>query len=136
MKKIIYLLVLVGAIFTGCNPLEDINSDIDAQENPVVGNAEYTLTADDYETLELGFGSFNSDEEARTLLPDFIADMYPYWGEGSSVLVNYNLYIGAAEGVSDFTGAECLSVIKLQIMLQRVVMLLVFTQIQMQHDNS
>lgn len=106
MKKIIYLLVLVGAIFTGCNPLEDINSDIDAQENPVVGNAEYTLTADDYETLELGFGSFNSDEEARTLLPDFIADMYPYWGEGSSVLVNYNLYIGAAEGVSDFTGAS------------------------------
>lgn len=109
MKKIVYLLTIIGAIFTGCNPLDDINTVVDAQENAPVGSAEYTLTADDYETLELGYGSFSSELEAKTLLPDFLAGMYPYWGQGSSVLVGYNLYIGAAEGVSDFTGSDVYS---------------------------
>ena len=37
MKKILYLLVIVGAIFIGCNPIEDIYDEIDAQDNPIVG---------------------------------------------------------------------------------------------------
>lgn len=106
MKKIIYLIVMVGAILTSCNPIEDINNEIKAQPTAVVGNENYTLTADDYSTLDLGFGSFNSEDEAKSLLPDFLAGMYPYWGQGSSVLVGYNLYVGAADGVSDYTGAD------------------------------
>ena len=86
--------------------MEDINNEIDAIDNPVVGNAEYTLTDDDYEDLELGFGSFDSEDQARELLPDFLAGLYPFWGDGSSVVVGYNLYVGNAEGVSDFTGAD------------------------------
>ncbi|MEZ4855172.1 MAG: choice-of-anchor J domain-containing protein [Gelidibacter sp.] len=107
MKKIIYVLAIAGALFTGCNPLDDINKDADAQEHPVVGNAEYTLTDDDYDALDLSFGSFNSEDEAKQLIPGLLADTYPFsfWGQGSSVLVGYNLYIGAAEGVSDYTGA-------------------------------
>ena len=106
MKRIIYLLVLVGTIFVGCNPIEDINSDIDAIDSPIVGSAEYTLTDADYDALELGFGSFSSEEDARNDLPAFLAEMYPLWGNGSSVLVGYNLYIGNAEGVSDYSGAD------------------------------
>jgi len=106
MKRIVYLLTIVGIIFVGCNPMEDINNEIDAIDNPVVGNAEYTLTDDDYEDLELGFGSFDSEDQARELLPDFLAGLYPFWGDGSSVVVGYNLYVGNAEGVSDFTGAD------------------------------
>jgi hypothetical protein len=108
MKKIIYVLAILGLVFTGCNPLEDINKSADAQETPVVGNAEYTLTADNYSDLGLTYGSFNSEDEAKQLIPGFLADTYPYsfWGQGSSVLVGYNLYVGAAEGVSDYTGAE------------------------------
>ncbi len=109
MKKIVYLLVIVGAIFVGCNPMEDINDVIDAKVNPVVGSAEYTLTADDYEAFDLGYGSFNSEQQAKDSIPDFLAEMYPYWGEGSSVVIGYNLYIGSAEGVSDFTGADVYS---------------------------
>ncbi|MCB0469191.1 MAG: hypothetical protein KDC51_00710, partial [Flavobacteriaceae bacterium] len=86
MKKIIYLLVVLGTVFYGCNPMEDINDTIDSSESAVVGTDEYTLTDDDYATLELDFGSFDSEDQAKELLPDFLSEMYPYWGEGSSVL--------------------------------------------------
>ena len=106
MKKIVYLLTIIGVLFTSCNPIEDINNEIDSQDNPVVGSAEYTLTDEDYEDLDLGFGSFNSIDDAKAILPDFLSDKYSFWGEGSSVLVGYQLYIGNAEGVSDFTGSD------------------------------
>jgi hypothetical protein len=105
MKRIIYVLVIVGAVFVGCNPLEDIYSDIDAVDNPIVGEDVYTLTSEDYDDLELGFGSFSSVDDAKAMLPNFLAGKYPFWGNGSSVNVGYKLYIGSAEGVSDFTGA-------------------------------
>ncbi|MBT8309965.1 MAG: hypothetical protein HKO72_01330, partial [Flavobacteriaceae bacterium] len=106
MKRIVYLLTILGLVFTGCDPLEDINNEIDSVEQPIVASIDYTLTDEDYEELELGFGSFDSEDQAKTLIPPFLADKYPYYGEGSSVNVGYNLYIGAAEGVSDFTGAD------------------------------
>ena len=55
MKKIIYLLTLSAFVFTACDPNEDINAEIDAQDNPIVGNATYTFTDEDYEALELDF---------------------------------------------------------------------------------
>ncbi|HEX9826207.1 MAG TPA: choice-of-anchor J domain-containing protein [Flavobacteriaceae bacterium] len=97
---------MIGAIFMGCNPLEDVNNEIKDRPTAVVGSEEYTLTADDYSDLGLGFGSFDSEDQAKSILPSFLADMYPYWGQGSSVLVGYKLYIGAAEGVSDYTGTD------------------------------
>ncbi|VAV82980.1 hypothetical protein MNBD_BACTEROID02-266 [hydrothermal vent metagenome] len=106
MKRIIYLLVIVGATFTGCNPIEDIYKNIDAQDNPVVGSAEYILTADDYDALDLGFGNFSSVDDAKAALPAFISNLYPHWGAGSSVIIGYDLYIGNAEGVSDFTSSD------------------------------
>jgi hypothetical protein len=110
MKKVIYLLVVMAVFFVGCNPLEDINAEIDAiPGEPNVGAFEYTLTDDDYETLDLGFGSFNSEQEAKDLVPQLLTELYPLYGQGSSVLVNYNLYIGSAEGVSDYTGSDVYS---------------------------
>ena len=52
MKKIVYLLTLSAFVFTGCNPNEDINATIDAQENVIVGDVVYTLTDDDYDDLD------------------------------------------------------------------------------------
>lgn len=108
MKKIIYLFVIIGAVIVGCNPIEDINNEIDANTKRiiVVDSDNYTLTADDYSALGLTFGSFSSLDDAKSMLPDFLSDTYPTWGEGSSVLVGFNLYIGSAEGVSDYSGAE------------------------------
>jgi len=109
MKRIVYLLAILGVVFTGCDPLEDINNDIDAQDNPIVASVDYTLTAEDYDELELGFGNFSSVDDAKTMLPSFLSGKYPYYGQGSSVNVGYDLYIGSAEGVSDFTGSDAYS---------------------------
>lgn len=99
--------MVLGLVFTtACNPMDDIHDEIDAIENPVVGSAEYTLTDEDYEDLELGFGSFSSVDDAKAMIPGLLTDLYPVWGKGSSVLVGYDLYIGNAEGVSDYSGAD------------------------------
>nr|WP_321232571.1 choice-of-anchor J domain-containing protein [uncultured Psychroserpens sp.] len=106
MKRIVYVLAFIGTIFMGCDPVEDINNDLANQDNPVIGEVEYTLTDDDYDELELDFGNFGSDEDARAAIPGLLADRYPFFGNGSSALVTYNLFIGSAEGVSDFTGSD------------------------------
>lgn len=103
MKKIFYLILVFGFVFTACEPLDDINSAIDAKENPIVGDTEYTLTDDDYDELELSYGSFNSEDDAKTMIPSLLSDLYPAWGKSSSVLVNYNLYVGSAFGARDYT---------------------------------
>lgn len=106
MKKLIYLLTVLGLLFVGCTPMDDIHAEIDALENPIVGDATYTLSAEDYTTLNLNFGSFSSQDDAKTMLPGFLSDLYPIWGKGSSALVGYKLFIGNAPGVSDYTGAS------------------------------
>ncbi|MGB5419644.1 hypothetical protein [Algibacter sp.] len=92
MKKLIYYLVIIGAVFTGCNPMEDINSEIDAVETDIVGDVVYELTDDDYETLELNYGNFNSVDDAKSDIPGLLADLYPVWGNGSSALVTFKWY--------------------------------------------
>jgi len=102
MKKIIYLLMVVGLVFTSCDPLEEIYDEIDANPKPIVGETEYTLTDDDYEDLGLNYGSFNSEEDAKTDIPPLLTEKYPVWGKGSSVLTEYNLYVGYAFGIRDY----------------------------------
>ncbi|MEY8869414.1 choice-of-anchor J domain-containing protein [Meridianimaribacter flavus] len=106
MKRIIYCLVLLGLTITGCDPMEDVYQETATEADPIIGSDNYTLTSDDYAELELDFGNFSSIDDARTMLPGFLAEKYPFWGEGSSVVVGYKLYVGNAEGVSDFTGAD------------------------------
>lgn len=108
MKKLIYL-TLLGLVFTACNPMDDIYSEIDSEDSAIVGDATYTISDDDYETLGLTYGSFSSEDDAKTLIPSLLTDMYPVWGKNSSVLVSYQLYVGSAEGVSDYTSADVYS---------------------------
>ena len=90
----------------GCNPLDDVYDGLDTSADPIVGNETYTLTSDDYADLGLDFGSFNSVEDAKAALPDFLSDKYPFYGQGSSVLVGYQLYIGNAPGISEYTNSD------------------------------
>jgi len=106
MKKIIYTILVLGLFFTACDPMDDINATIDATETPIVGEATYTLTDDDYDELDLGFGSFSSLDDAKELLPPFFADMFPVWGKNSSILAGFKLYVGNAPGVNDYTYAD------------------------------
>lgn len=108
MKKIIYLLIVLGAIITACDPIEDINNEIDAQANPVIGEADYTLVEEDYtgDILGLDVTYFETVDALGLAMPEFLADKYPTFGEGSSVNVGYNLFVGDADGVSNFITSD------------------------------
>ncbi|MEH6534881.1 MAG: choice-of-anchor J domain-containing protein [Psychroserpens sp.] len=117
MKRIVYVLAFMAAIFTGCNPIEDINNDLGNQDNPVIGFDEFTLSSDDYaELVEQGdeedpdyyetFEAFSDLEDAKVILPPFLTNRYPFWGDGSSVTVSFNLNDGNPEDVSAFTNAD------------------------------
>lgn len=108
MKKILYLIAITAFIFTSCNPLEDINAEIDAlieAENVndgVVEDLVITLTEDDYTAMDLSNSYFGTEDEAKTKLPSFLATTYPSLGvdfaangevlAASSAVVTYNLY--------------------------------------------
>ncbi|WP_298900772.1 choice-of-anchor J domain-containing protein [uncultured Psychroserpens sp.] len=120
MKRIVYVLAFIGAIFTGCNPVEDINDDLANLGDPIIGVDEFTLTSDDYAALvDQGddedpdfyetFEAFSDIEDAKVILPPFLADRYPFWGDGSSVTVSFNLIDGNPEDVSAFTNADVYS---------------------------
>ncbi|WP_298284917.1 hypothetical protein [uncultured Lutibacter sp.] len=108
MKKIFYYILTLGFIFTACEPMEDIYDDIDGQAvidpRATIGSDEYTLTDDDYDALNLNYGSFSSLDDAKSMLPGLLSDnpKYEFWQKNSSVLVNYKLYIGNAFSVKDY----------------------------------
>lgn len=97
MKNIVYLLsVIAGFLVLSCDPIEDINAELEAAEAGVVGETSYTLTDDDYEFLDLGFSNFSNLEDARTMIPTVLDEVYPFWGEGSIVNVTYDLFARAS----------------------------------------
>jgi hypothetical protein len=110
MKKIIYVLAILGIATTSCSPNEDIYDELDAQAGPIVGDADYTLTDEDYDNLNLNYGNFNSTEDAREMIPSLLSDIFPVWGLGSSALVSFNVYnpvsINESE-IREISDAEC-----------------------------
>ena len=100
MKKSIYFLMMfAGLAFTSCEPMEDIHDEIDAEleARPTVGTAEFTFTDEDYETLDLGFGSFDSEDDAKEMIPALLSEKYPVWGEGSIAVVSFEVYNPSVE---------------------------------------
>lgn len=100
MKKLVYLLIVLGVTVMGCNPVEDINNDIDAQDNPVVGDVVFTMTSEDYADVDPttdddayeNFENFSSIDDAKIQIASLLADKYPFWGEGSAAEVTFNIY--------------------------------------------
>jgi hypothetical protein len=104
MKKIFYSFAILTMMFTSCNPMEDIYDDIDAQTNAdaIVGDVVITLSDDDYADLDLSFGNFSSEEDAKAMLPEFLLEKYPALGvtlnsdgsikEASSAAITYKLF--------------------------------------------
>ena len=93
MKKLIYLFVAMGAyLFTSCNPMDDIYTAIDAQQQVISGDVTFTLTDADYAALSLNYGNFNSVDDAKAMIPALLATKYPVWGKGSSAIVSFNVY--------------------------------------------
>ncbi|WP_421763003.1 choice-of-anchor J domain-containing protein [Ekhidna sp.] len=106
MKKLnIYSLIiaLLAVVVISCNPLQD---DIDQIEQnlTIVKDVEYTLTDDDYETLDeicgcTGFGNFGSEEDVKANVPTILAEQFPALGLGSSAVVTYDFFRGFNDDV-------------------------------------
>ena len=92
MKKIFYSFAILSLLFTSCNPMEDIYSEIDATETVISGEATFTLTDADYDALDLNYGNFSSLDDAKADLPDFLSGKYPAWGAESLAAVTFKLY--------------------------------------------
>ena len=92
MKKIFYSFAILSLLFTSCNPMEDIYSEIDATETVISGEATYTLTDADYDALGLNYGNFSSSDDAKADLPGFLTGKYPAWGAESLAAVTFKLY--------------------------------------------
>jgi len=93
MKKIIYLLAIVGLVFTSaCNPMDEVYDELGAVEDVISGETSFEMTDDDYEFLELNYGNFNSVADAKIDIPDLLIDKYPVWGAGSLAAVTFKVY--------------------------------------------
>jgi hypothetical protein len=92
MKKIIYLFMALGLIFTACDPMEDIHDVIDAQKEIISGEATFELSDDDYDELDLSYGNFNSIDDAKAMIPNLLSNKYPVWGDGSLATVTFKWY--------------------------------------------
>lgn len=104
MKKIFYLFAITAFVFTSCEPLEDVNAEVDAltANDMLVDDLVFTLTDENYETLDLSFGNFSSEDDAKSALPGFLSDTYPQLGviynadgsiaQSSSALITYKLF--------------------------------------------
>lgn len=95
MKKIFYLIAIFSLTFVSCDDsLEDINEQIDAEGIVIVGDASFTMTADDYaltnnddvEEAE----AFENFIQAESLIPTMLTNKYPVWGKKSSATVSFS----------------------------------------------
>jgi hypothetical protein len=102
--KIIFVLLAI-AVMQACDPLAD---ELDGLEIPttVVADLEYTLTSDDYDFVDEGFGNFSNEEDAKSKIPLILTENYPALGEGSSAIIYYDMYVGSAPDLFKYTGAD------------------------------
>lgn len=93
MKKLLILLIgVVGLLSTvGCNPMDDIYDDVDTSLK-VEGVVDYTLTDDDYSSLDLSHSNFSSVDEAKSLIPVLLKEKYPAFTANSLASVSFNIY--------------------------------------------
>lgn len=87
-------MAFVGLALTSCEPMEDIHDEIDndLDSQLAVAERDYVLTEDDYEELGQSFPNFGSVEDARTLIPSLLSDLYPTYGAGSIINVGFDLF--------------------------------------------
>ncbi|WP_457617046.1 hypothetical protein [Lutibacter sp.] len=93
MKKLVYLFMVLGLVLTSaCDPMNDIYTEIDAQQDIITGEVSFTMNDDDYSFLGLTYGNFSSIDDAKAMIPDLLTDKYPVWGDGSLATVTFKVY--------------------------------------------
>lgn len=99
INKILTLLLFIG--FSACDSTDDLFKEIDSLsgnsnlvENIVL--PDYTLTEDDYNSIDQSFGNFSAEADAKSKIPTVLSSLYSQFGKGSSVLVTYDFFNGSS----------------------------------------
>ncbi len=91
-----YLLLLAVFVISACDPLKDINAELDANPTAIVVDLDFVLSEDDYALSGNenagNFGNFSTEDDAKEGIPNILAEKHPALGNGSSAIVGYNLY--------------------------------------------
>ncbi len=93
--KNIYMLLLATIIIVACDPNKEIYEKMDS-EFSFSNEITYTLTDDDYDLVDEGFGTFSSIDAVKTKIPTILANNFPALGKGSSAVVSYEFYNGSS----------------------------------------
>ena len=94
MKKTLTYLFALGLMFSACNPMADINKEIDAK--PILNastDIAITLTDADYESMKGNVAknyAFSESDPAANYVPAFLKALHPALTEGSVAKVTYN----------------------------------------------
>lgn len=125
MRKFIYITIITGLIFAGCEPNEELYEKLDKEVEPYSEDIEHTLSAEDYSTITSlalaraetaedsakanaieTFESFSESSPADEYIPMFLADEYAALDKTSTANVTYDFYEGEPSYLSQFGEAE------------------------------
>lgn len=84
--------MVLAVALVGCDPLDEIFQDIDANAVPISGDVELELTDEDYDDLGLNFPNFGSEDQAKELIPGLLDEKFPALKDNSSAIVTYDLF--------------------------------------------
>lgn len=91
----IYILFLVGLVIIACDPLKDVSKEI-SESTTYVDDLIYTLTDDDYDLVDQGFGNFSNIDDVKAGVPVILSANFPALGKNSSAFVSYAFYNGSS----------------------------------------
>ena len=123
MNKLYKFLIVIAVALAGCNPMEDINNQIDQQKEAPTAEFEYTLSDADYSTISseaLAIAASKEDSTtasyiksslslpegfAADYVPAVLKSMYPALGKNSVAKVTYNYNNGPKTYLTEYTDA-------------------------------
>ncbi len=122
MKRKLYYLTIIAFLLASCNPMQDIENELEDMDTGYKGTFTHVLTSDDYseiadlalardpaDTLNAAFISsnefFNEEVSAATYVPLLIPGLYPALGKESSGMITYNYNGEVPEDLTPYTQA-------------------------------
>ena len=91
----LYILLLAAFTIVACDPLADVNKEIEGSTT-FVDDLVYSLTDDDYDLAGEGFGTFSNIDDVKEQVPLILKTNFPALGKNSSALVSYEFYNGSS----------------------------------------
>ncbi len=124
MNRLYKILLILVVALASCNPMDNINKQMDQQVTPPKATFNYTLTSADYASISgmaLKDASNHSDTTAankikssqylmgsydHTYIPDLLLSLYPGLGNESNAHVTYNYYNGPLAATVEYEAVD------------------------------